>query len=857
MINHEYFELFNKNSVDKQLVISFDGGELTNTELHQQNFELTESICSDSELRFGRCEASEVKFRITNTLPLRNKEIEIKTYLDGDRSKIFSYGKYKVYSDTLTADKMFRDIIAYDKMHEIINMNVADWYNSLDFPINLNTFRNLFFLHVGVGWDIKDGGLMNDDIIIEKTIDPTELSGKTVIEGICELNGCFGRIGRNGRFQFVFLKQNVEGLYPSNTLYPKDDLFPKKVETIDVGKNTYINCTYQDFKTKSIDKLQIRKEENDIGVVVGEGNNTYIIQDNFLVYGKNESDLRTIANRILRNISKISYRPFNANSIGNPCLEPGDVIRLVTRYEMVESYILRRKLKGIQALKDNYSADGKEELSEKVNSVSNTIVQLKGKTNELERTIDETKSTISDVETGLESKITQTASNLSSEIEDTKNGLQSQITQTASNLSSEIEDTKNGLQSQITQTASNLSSEIEDTKNGLQSQITQTASNLSSEIEDTKNGLSSRIEQTIKSITLNISNEEKTAGIVIAFENEKGQKQEVSGKIEMTGIVTFNNLSESGQTVINGSNITTGTINCNLLNGGVIKGQSIEGGTVKGTDITGSTFSGGVFKSESGNYKTEISSGIASTTLIRLIPPASGSGFVPGISRLNQALTGAISGIYFYDDGTVAVDGDLKIGLNATKKLYASAVYSDAGVLGTESVRPTENETISCGRSSYKWSSVYAKDGTINTSDKNLKKDFENFSEQYEDLFFKLTPTLYKFNDGIRKHTGFVSQDVENAMTDCGLTDLDFAGFCRDVKTKITIDEDGKEIEEPVLDEDGKEQYIYSLRYSEFIALNTHMIQKAYEKIEEQSKEIEEMKNIISFLFEKIERLGV
>ena len=84
MINHEYFELFNKNSVDKQLVISFDGGELTNTELHQQNFELTESICSDSELRFGRCEASEVKFRITNTLPLRNKEIEIKTYLDGN-----------------------------------------------------------------------------------------------------------------------------------------------------------------------------------------------------------------------------------------------------------------------------------------------------------------------------------------------------------------------------------------------------------------------------------------------------------------------------------------------------------------------------------------------------------------------------------------------------------------------------------------------------------------------------------------------------------------------------------------------------------------------------------------------------
>ena len=835
MINHEYFELFNKNSVDKQLVISFDGGELTNTELHQQNFELTESICSDSELRFGRCEASEVKFRITNTLPLRNKEIEIKTYLDGNRSKMFSYGKYKVYSDTLTADKMFRDIIAYDKMHEIINMNVADWYNSLKFPMNLNTFRNLFFLHVGVEWDVEDGDLMNDDIIIEKTIEPTELSGKTVIEGICELNGCFGRIGRNGIFQFVFLKQNVEGLYPSNTLYPKDDLFPKKVETIDVGKNTYINCTYQDFKTKEIDKLQIRKEENDVGVVVGEGDNTYIIQDNFLVYGKSESDLRTIANRILRTISKISYRPFNANSIGNPCLEPGDVIRLVTRYEMVESYILRRKLKGIQSLKDNYSADGKEELSEKVNSVSNTIVQLKGKTNELERTIDETKSTITDVEKGLESKITQTSSSLSAEIEDTKNGLQSQITQNAEMISTEVTRAKGA-------------------EGNLSTRITQTADSITSEVTratKAEGSLSSRIEQTVKSITLNISNGEKTAGIVIGFENEKGQKQEVSGKIEMTGIVTFKNLSESGQTVINGSNITTGTINCDLLNGGVINGQSIKGGTVEGSTITG-----GVFRSEGGNYLTEIASGIAATTLIRLIAPDV-TGFTPGISRLNQGQTAVISGLYFPSDGKVVVDAPLYVGFNGVKNAYMNSAYSSGCVLGVESCRPIEDGGATSGKSSYRWSAVYAKDGEIQTSDKNLKKDFESISEQYENMFFKLNPLIYKFKDGIRKHSGFISQEVMDSMSECGLTDLDFAGFCRDKKTEFVIDENGKEVEKLVLDENGNEQYICSLRYNEFIALNTHMIQQAYKKIEEQSKEIEEMKNIISFLFEKIERLGV
>ena len=119
-------------------------------------------------------------------------------------------------------------------------------------------------------------------------------------------------------------------------------------------------------------------------------------------------------------------------------------------------------------------------------------------------------------------------------------------------------------------------------------------------------------------------------------------------------------------------------------------------------------------------------------------------------------------------------------------------------------------------------------------------------------MFFKLNPLIYKFKDGIRKHSGFVSQEVMDAMSECGLTDLDFAGFCKDKKTKFVIDENGDEVEKLVLDENGNEQYIYSLRYSEFIALNTHMIQQAYKKIESQQEEIDELKKSVSFLMEKL-----
>ena len=74
MVDYKYAELYQQNSVDKQLNIAFDGGEITNTDIHSEQFELTESICSDSQLRFGSCEASVVKFRISNIFtPLKDK----------------------------------------------------------------------------------------------------------------------------------------------------------------------------------------------------------------------------------------------------------------------------------------------------------------------------------------------------------------------------------------------------------------------------------------------------------------------------------------------------------------------------------------------------------------------------------------------------------------------------------------------------------------------------------------------------------------------------------------------------------------------------------------------------------------
>lgn len=59
-----------------------------------------------------------------------------------------------------------------------------------------------------------------------------------------------------------------------------------------------------------------------------------------------------------------------------------------------------------------------------------------------------------------------------------------------------------------------------------------------------------------------------------------------ANKVNLVGYVTATDLAGSGTTVINGANISTGSINCDRLNGGTINGQTISGGSITGTSIT-------------------------------------------------------------------------------------------------------------------------------------------------------------------------------------------------------------------------------------------------------------------------------
>lgn len=429
MINSSLKEKYWDSSTDKQMVISVVGTnqKIDNSMLEIGTFALEESLCSESELKFGACEANCVKFTARNTAGnIIGKTISIEETIDGDSENPMPYGVFKVASDVPTADRTKRQITAYDAMYDIINTDVKAWYSGLSFPMTLKNFRDSFFTHLGIAQ--VETSLVNDSMTVNKTIVATQtddssavteesaISGKTVVTAICEINGCFGNINREGKFEYVFLKAITSALYPAEDLFPADNVFPSDANTESMTGH-YITFDYEDFQSKAITQLEIKTSNDNAGAIVGTAGNNYSITGNFLVSDKTGAELEQIANNLLPIMKQAAYTPIKScTCVGNPCLTLGEPIRFNTTREIVETYLLQRTLTGVQSKRDSISAQGTQTHSAKVNSIRDTIESVERRTGKLERNADHLQSAYEDLEDQTNTKFEQTAKNISAEV---------------------------------------------------------------------------------------------------------------------------------------------------------------------------------------------------------------------------------------------------------------------------------------------------------------------------------------------------------------------------------------------------------------------------------------------------------
>lgn len=861
MIDYINEHLFLQDGVHKQLVVDYGEGVITNSDLHYENFELEESICKESQLKFGCCNSSILKFRVVNPFDsLKGKNLTVNMVLNHDNDNPFLLGKYKVYSDVPSADRKYRDITAYDKLYEIINTNVSDWYNALFTEeaqeITLKDFRDAFFDHFDVEQEVIE--LPNDAMSVSKTIEGDEIAGKLVINAICEINGCFGRIGRDGRFQYIHLPKTSpdSALYPSNTLYPDSYVFP--IEQGNGGEEGEValypskrykgSPIYEDYIVREITGIQIRAVEDDIGVSVGLDENKYVVESNFLTYGKSIDELTQIASELYDAIHHVTYRPCFVNAVGNPCVEAGDSVRIQTKTITIDSYVMKRTLKGIQSLNDSFEANGEEYYAREQNTIEGEIRALKGKTNVLERTIDETKSTISDVEKGLQTQIKQNAESITAKV--SKGDVSSQLSLETGQI------TLSGNRVVIDSTNFKVAAD--------------------GSIEATNATLSGKFISHSSNRTCYINN-----GQIVLFPEKVIDPSTYEG--DDYAVLSYNSLFINGHGYLRSLAVSE---SIELEYSGCLRREGKSSSWFNGRDnaafqiVSLDGYSPAIsVKTSTASWEAGAYNGYADELVFTSILDSNYNSTMNTISgQVRFTLSGGIitsSGINAGGDiWNNYASGEAHIGFNGGKSMVFlySKPKSDTGDVvwgmydntyksmmtfrdngnfyidkptfinsrvfippeGGAGIRPNGDNAYSSGHSSYRWTTVYAKTSAINTSDRNQKKDFRTFdsNENYEELFLDLKPTVYKFKDGTsnRDHFGFISQDVEESLYKFGFNDKSFGGFCKDVR----VDED----EQPVLDEDGNEQYLYSLRYEEFISLNTYMIQKLYKRIEELERKI-------------------
>lgn len=394
----------------------------------------------------------------------------------------------------------------------LLDQIADEWVASLTYPITLLQMLDSITQKIGVGF-------MKDNQTSAK------LSQYNVYNNFMTANITYRQI-----VSYIGQVINLNYIaYPySEKLIMCLNLYQNQQKTLDNTKYTYL--TYADYTVAPIDKVQIQSTFDDIGYIVGTGTNAYIITENPLFYTKDKQTyIQTTAQTILDEVSTISYTPMKFGTLNDYNIWCGHAITV----DGMTCYVMK---KTITSSGCEFECYGNQVREIQQDEIHNAITAINNKTNELIRTVDETKSTLTEVSGKVKN------------IEDEQGTITGQI----ATLTTDV--------SEVKQTAQELTTTV--------SSVETTVNNLDGEV-DTLSKSVSEIKQTADSIKMSVDENGTTASITIGGNtftavNEDGVEEKI-GNIDLSGYVTFTGLAD-GTTTVDGGCIKTGTIDANRIN---------------------------------------------------------------------------------------------------------------------------------------------------------------------------------------------------------------------------------------------------------------------------------------------------
>lgn len=390
---------FRNDSMLKHYKLQFvneEAKDIYNDSITEESMEIIENLCSEEQLHYGRCEACSCEFEMLNLYESLNGCVfDLYLQLGDYDDEIFTVGRYIIEGETVSNDKKVTGITAYDIMYYLRDLDVTYWYyNELSFPMTLKQIRDSLFEYIGQAQETIE--LINDDIIMQNgPLDGENyVTFATIMESICEVDGVFGHIGRDGEFKYVSLiSQEVEETYPGEDTYPSSETFPSSIRSTSYDYGQHLvkyDMWWENYKCKMIDRVQLRNKTGAAVVEYAlpgkeEGTNIYVIQNNWCVWEASAADLQKMAKRFAEKVQKVTYTPVEIETKMDLSMEVGDNISFITTdNQRIFTYMLTRDMKGVHSAFDKIVSTGYEEFINSSPNTDGSIVDMQDNISDLD-----------------------------------------------------------------------------------------------------------------------------------------------------------------------------------------------------------------------------------------------------------------------------------------------------------------------------------------------------------------------------------------------------------------------------------------------------------------------------------------
>lgn len=326
-----------KNATARQTVLRFPNGEYDDmtSGFISGSLSLTRALSENTnDVRFIGNKASKFEAEIAGDTDLSNVVINVSQIIGEYELPLFCG---RVDSSKLTETRDSRAVIAYDALYYTRDINVAAWYNSLAFPVNIGDMLLSLLSYVGIA--PAKSLLCVQSFKVSKTIETNSLTFGTVLDAICELCGGFGIIDAEGRYDIIYLSDEE-----------------KQIEAMS-------GAPLEQYNVRPVDNVIVRDNEAAVGGIAGAGTNPYYVQGNMLVYGKSDSELKNIAQVLYNSVAGYGWKPCSISMpISNPLIGcDGIRYNIVTpQGDNYKTFFLSMTLSGAQLFEQSFEAFGDE-----------------------------------------------------------------------------------------------------------------------------------------------------------------------------------------------------------------------------------------------------------------------------------------------------------------------------------------------------------------------------------------------------------------------------------------------------------------------------------------------------------------